>query len=190
MTHASEQNVMIAAFNDRSYAFSAVERLHEAGFTDKEIGVLTHDEGQDAVKTLQDARRNKAGSGAAVGAAIGFGVGALASALPGVGPVLAGGVLASLMAGAVTGAAAGGLVGALVGLGLDEDAASYFERKFRDGETIVLVVSGERTDVAFRLFNQYGASSWAGPRHLERRDEDRIPTQRLRALRPLGPTDR
>jgi uncharacterized membrane protein len=186
MSH-HEQNVMIAAFNDRSYALSAVDRLHEAGFSDTEIGILSRDDGEDAVKTLQAARRKKTGPGAAVGAAVGLGVGALVAAVPGIGPVLVGGVLASIMAGAVTGAAAGSLVGALVGLGLDEDVASYFERKFRDGETIVLVVTGDRTPAAFRLFHHFQSTSWAAPQRLATGlDQDRIPTQRLR---PVGSPD-
>jgi hypothetical protein len=156
---ADNDNVVIAAFNDPEDAKSAVEALHDAGFDDHEIGVLRQDgAGRAEVKPLEQAKGKQAGTGAAVGAAVGLGLGVVAGFLPGIGPILASGILASILAIAATGAAAGGIVGALVGMGISEDDAHFFDHQFREGRTIVLVVSGDQTDLAFRVFHHHNAA--------------------------------
>jgi hypothetical protein len=149
---------VIGVFHDPGDARRALEELRDTGFSDKSIGILTHDkDGDPEVKAFKDLGGNRAGAGAAVGAAAGAGGGALwalgiaAGILPAIGPVIAGGLLAAVLASAASGAAAGVLVGALAGLGISKEEASYYDDEFRRGRTIVVVETNDRIDVAYDI---------------------------------------
>lgn len=154
------ERLMIGVFHTAGDARRAIEDLRDAGFSDKKIGLLTHDKDGDAeVKSFRDLEGNKAGAGAAIGAATGAGGGALwalgiaAGVLPAIGPVIAGGILAAIAASAAGGAAAGVLVGTLIGLGVSDEEAAYYDDEFKKGRTIVVVQAGDRTDLAYTLLN-------------------------------------
>ena len=67
-----QEKVMIGVFHTVGEARRAIEDLRDAGFSDKKIGVLTHDkEGDPEVKSFRDLEGNKAKAGAAIGAAAG-----------------------------------------------------------------------------------------------------------------------
>jgi alanine dehydrogenase len=153
-----QERVMIGVFHTAGDARRAIEDLRDAKFSDKKIGVLTHDkDGDPEVKSFKDLEGNKAATGAAVGAAAGAGGGALwalgiaAGILPAIGPVIAGGILAAVAASAASGAAAGVLVGALTGLGVSDEEAAYYDDEFKKGRTIVVVQTDDRADVAYQI---------------------------------------
>jgi uncharacterized protein (TIGR02271 family) len=161
-TRNIERTTVVGVFASGEEARRAVEELHRAGFTDKQIGVVS----QGA--TEAEARRSVQGSdtyaeeGALAGAVAGAGLGAAwavgiaAGVLPGIGPVIAGGTLAAILASAGIGAAAGGLAGALIGLGIPEDEAEYYETEFKSGRTLVTVRDASRYDEAAAILRRHG----------------------------------
>jgi hypothetical protein len=150
-----KERVVVGVFDNPGDARRAIEDLRSARFSDRKIGLLTHDkDGDPDVKSFKDMEGNQAGKGAAIGAAAGAGGGALwalgiaAGVLPAIGPVIAGGLLAAIAASAASGAAAGVIVGSLVGLGVSDEEAAYYDEEFRKGRTIVVVQTDERPDLA------------------------------------------
>jgi hypothetical protein len=146
MSKKKADNVIVRVFRSNDDARSAIAELQRSGFSDDEVGLLTHDANGDAkVETIEDAKPSRPGAGAAVGAAAGAGGGALwaigiaAGVLPAIGPVIAGGLFAAVLASAVGGAVGGGVVGMLIGLGVKDDDARFYETEFHAGHTIVVV---------------------------------------------------
>jgi hypothetical protein len=157
-----QERVMIGVFHTAEDARHAIQDLRDARFSDKKIGLLTHNkDGDPEVKSFKALEGNKVGGGAAIGAATGVGGGALwalgiaAGVLPAIGPVIAGGLLVAIAVSAAAGGAAGALVGALVGLGVPDEEAAYYDEEFKKGRTIVVVQSDDRADLAYRLLNQH-----------------------------------
>src|ERR1044072_3461865 len=117
----SDRTTVIAVFDDRAQAQSAIADLKRAGFTEKEIGVTTRDadSGDGRLPRGADKGETHAKEGAVAGGAAGAGVGALwglgilAGVLPAIGPAIAGGTLAAILPSAPAGAPAEGLAGAL-----------------------------------------------------------------------------
>ena len=152
------EGVVVGIFHSAGDARRAIEDLRRANFSDKKIGLLTHDEdGDPDVKSFKEMEGNKAGTGAAIGAAAGAGGGTLwalgiaAGILPAIGPVIAGGLLAAIAASAAGGAAAGVVIGSLVGLGVSDEEAAFYDEEFRKGRTIVVVHSDDRADLAVTI---------------------------------------
>jgi hypothetical protein len=155
---AKKESVVVGIFHSAGDARRAIDDLRAANFSDRKIGLLTHDkDGDPDVKSFKDMEGNKAGSGAAVGAAVGAGGGTLwalgiaAGVLPAIGPVIAGGLLAAIVASAAGGAAAGLVIGSLVGLGITDEEAAYYDEEFRKGRTIVVVQTDNRADLAVNI---------------------------------------
>jgi uncharacterized protein (TIGR02271 family) len=152
-----QHTTIVGVFDDREDARRAVAALKQAGFTDDQIGVVSHGESGKA-----EAHGTMAAQGAVAGAAAGAGVGALwalgiaAGVLPGIGPAIAGGLLASVLASAAGGAVAAGIAGALVGLGIPEEEAKYYEGEFRAGRTVVTVRSARNVE-AWDILSRHGA---------------------------------
>ena len=153
----TKEKLVVGVFHNAGDARRAIDDLRDAKFSDRKIGLLTHDkDGDPDVKSFKDLEGNKAGAGAAIGAAAGAGGGALwalgiaAGMLPAIGPVIGGGILAAVAASAASGAAAGVVGGALIGLGVSDEEAAYYDDEFKKGRTIV-VVQGDRLDEAFRI---------------------------------------
>ena len=153
--------VLTGVFENAEDARETIRELRDAGFSDKEIGLLSHDKhGNPEVTSFKDLEGNKAGTGAAVGAAAGagggllWGLGIAAGFLPAIGPVIAGGILAALAASAGVGAGAGLVVGALAGLGVSDEEAAYYDAEFRRGRTIVVVQGDHDADTAYRILQE------------------------------------
>src|SRR5688500_51926 len=118
---------VVGVFESRGEAERAVDALERAGFTDREIGFLSHDRpgavdrgGRPGTMTDPDADGVDEHVGPGKGAAMGVGLGAVLGALgalviPGVGPVVAGGILAAALGGAVGGGVTGGVAGGMTG---------------------------------------------------------------------------
>jgi len=161
-----QERVTVGVFDNAGDARRAIEDLRDAKFSDRSIGVLTHDkDGDPDVKSFRELEGNHARAGAAVGVAAGAGGGALwalgiaAGFLPAIGPVIAGGILAAVAASAASGAAAGLLVGTLVGLGVPDEDAAYYDEEFKKGRTIVVLRGDDRRELAHTILSAHHAES-------------------------------
>lgn len=173
-----QSGTVVGLFRKTLAAERAIRDLKDAGFTDRQIGVLMRDPEEE--RRLAEETGTKAGEVAAAGAVTGgvlgglvgllAGVGALV--IPGVGPFIAGGALASTLAGAGIGAAAGGLVGALIGLGIPEEEARYYERGLQEGGILVSVEAGARAVEARSILLNAGAEFGPGASSLTAEDKD------------------
>jgi uncharacterized protein (TIGR02271 family) len=166
MNATKTKTTAVGVFRDRAHAQQAVRELRQMGFSEDDIGVVSHrdDESTDGQIGREAAdEETNAGSGALAGAATGLGLGGLwglgvvAGALPAIGPVIAGGALAAVLASAATGAAAGGLLGALIGMGIPEEEAEYYQGELERGRTIVTVRANGRYDEAQAVLYRHDA---------------------------------
>ncbi len=160
------ENVTVGVFATAGQARLAIHDLRDAGFSDRAIGLLTHDkDGDPDVTSFKELEGNKGLTGAAIGVATGAGGGALwalgiaAGILPAIGPVIAGGLLAAVAASAAAGAGAGALVGSLVGLGVSDEEAAYYDEEFRKGRTIVVIRDTGRQDLGSTILRGNGAEA-------------------------------
>jgi hypothetical protein len=159
----SSRSTVVGVFADRLHANQAVNELHNAGFTESQIGVaMKHAEKLEPTSAAADTDSHAA-SGAMTGIVTGLGLGALAGlgvlagVIPVVGPAIAAGTLGIVLSNAAAGAGIAGLVGALVGAGLPEHEAKYYQGEFEAGRVIVTVNAGERTDEAKTILRSNGA---------------------------------
>jgi hypothetical protein len=160
------RDTVVCVFEEREAAARAVEELRRAGFSDRELGVVTRSEATELRSGPADeppTEKSLWGEGAATGVAAGAGVGILwalgivAGVLPGIGPIVAGGILGSVLASAAGGAVVGGILGALIGLGIPEDEARFYESEVHIGRTLVTVRSPSRAPEAWAILRRYGA---------------------------------
>lgn len=163
MARTTNQATIVGAFENRTHAQDAIRELKEKGFTEAQIGLISHrDEVSGKGIRTDDAVGSHAAEGAMTGVAAGAGVGALwglgiaAGFLPAIGPIIAGGALASILASAAAGAAVAGVGGALIGLGVPEEEADYFQSEFKSGRTLVTVHAGNRCDDASAILRRHG----------------------------------
>jgi hypothetical protein len=159
---AERERVVVGVFEHAGDARRAIEDLRGANFSDRKVGLLTHDkEGDPDIRSFKDMEGTRARAGAAIGAAAGAGGGTLwalgiaAGILPAIGPVIAGGLLAAVAASAASGAAAGLVVGSLVGLGVSDEEAAYYDDEFRKGRTIVVVQTDDRAELATTILRSH-----------------------------------
>jgi hypothetical protein len=166
--------IVVALFEERSEAESAIRDLKNAGFTNEQIGVVTQDrveaekarsegsavddEAGRIVEETASGLKEGAAAGAVTGGVIGGLVGLVSSLLiPGLGPLVVGGILASTLMGMGVGAATGGLIGALVGMGVPEEDARYFDAGLRNGRTLLTVSGADRAPEAVGILERHGA---------------------------------
>jgi hypothetical protein len=146
MANSTMVDTVVGVFETPASAQRAVSELRQAGFTDKQIGVVAHNKDGGMTKAVDN--DTKATEGAVTGLAAGAGVGALwglailSGLLPGIGPAIAGGTMGVLLSSAAAGAAAAGIGGALLGMGIPDEDAKYYETEFKSGRTIVTVKAG------------------------------------------------
>jgi hypothetical protein len=165
--------IVVALFEEGAEAEDAIRDLKNAGFTNEQIGVATHDKvGAGKASREKGAREDEperildetasglaegAAAGAVTGGVIGGLVGLISSLLiPGIGPLIIGGVLASTLLGMGVGAATGGLIGALVGMGVPEEDAKYFDAGLREGRTLVTVSDTAGAPEALGILERHG----------------------------------
>src|SRR5437870_5239511 len=106
----NNRSPIVAVFEDRGRAESAIDGLWHAGFRHDQIGLAAPGEELAEATTSIGRAEDKAATGASAGAVTGGAVGALLgaaaiAAVPGIGPVLAGGTLAGILASVAGGAA-------------------------------------------------------------------------------------
>jgi hypothetical protein len=144
-------------------ALQAALALKEAGFTDRDIGIVANRANAPDVEDETSAAADDAGTGATFGGAIGAAAGLMAGmgvlAIPGIGPVVAAGWLASTLAvgaaGAVAGGVTGGIVGALASTGTEEEAEVYAESIRRGASLVTVRVPDDRVLEATRILASY-----------------------------------
>ena len=169
-----ELETVAALFKDRSEAERAINALHEAGFTNDQVGVALRDRNaqgtlvdETGASTVESAVTGAVGGGL-LGGITGFLAGLIAAlVIPGVGPIVVGGTLASALtaaggtavAGAGIGAATGGVLGALAGMGFTDEEARYFDKGFRTGDTLVTVYATTRVHEATSILQRHGGDT-------------------------------
>ncbi|HZK82688.1 MAG TPA: hypothetical protein VFC46_16505 [Humisphaera sp.] len=181
LSSASENSVeraVVAVFDDRINAEYAVDALEQVGFTHDHIGYVIRGADVSAGGMLSSADGAKDMRGAAAGIITGGIVGgvlatAAAILIPPIGPVIAAGLLASFFGGTIAGMAIGGIIGALQGLGVSEDEARFYEKKFHEGKAIVAVKAGARAAEAADILTRHGGL------HVHSETQSPIPTTGL-----------
>lgn len=152
----TELNTVVGVFEDRKHAEQAVKALHQAGFSEKKIGVLFRH--AEAVPTADAQADKDIGTGLIAGTLLGGLLGAMVTGLiPGVGPVIAGGIMTGILGGGSIGAVAGSLIGMLVALGVPEEHAALYDKEFLAGRTLVTVQAGGRGADVFAIFGRFHA---------------------------------
>jgi hypothetical protein len=162
-------NTIEGLFKDLDDAHAAIDELHQAGFSNEQIGVITDEQALRRRAHLEtgarDVAKDAAGS-AAAGSAMGGLTGLLATlaaaSIPGIGPALVAGGLAGPLIGGVGGAGVGGLIGALLGGSTDlqvneEKAAAYTERIQHGGVLVSVLAEGVLVDQAQMIMERNGA---------------------------------
>jgi hypothetical protein len=145
----TDRPTVVGVFQDRGWAERAIDELEHAGFTDKEIGIVSPGGKVVPAVTPTGVLEENAGDGAVRGAISGGVIGGVAGAvatglIPGIGPVIAGGLLLGILGGAAAGAALGTFLGPFIALGFTEDEARHYQREFAAGRTILVVRAGDR----------------------------------------------
>jgi hypothetical protein len=164
----NQSSTVVGVFQDRLHANQAVHELHQAGFTDKQMGIAMKHINDGETEDYTD-EGTHAGSGALAGALTGLGLGAvaglgvLAGVIPVVGPAIAAGTLGVVLSNAAAGAAISGLVGALVGAGMPEHEAKYYQGEFEAGRVIVTVNAGDLADEATAIIRRNGGYDMSNP---------------------------
>ena len=140
----SQPRTLVAAFETRGQAETAIDDLWHAGFRQDQVGMATPGSPVRDATTPTGNMEKSAAQGAVAGSVAGGTVGAVLGGLavgliPGIGQVLAGGILAGIVTGAAAGAAGGAYLGPFFGLGLSDMQARTYEQHLRQGRTIVTV---------------------------------------------------
>jgi len=139
-------------FDSRSHAENAVQRLHQAGFSDQQLCMLMpQDNREGGTSCVQATDGEQPGIGKVIGGVVGGAVGAssglplgmaISSAfLPGLGPVLAAGFVTAALAGAAGaagGAAAGGALENSLTEGLPRDELYFYEDALEQGRSVLI----------------------------------------------------
>jgi hypothetical protein len=151
-------STVVAAFNHRDDAETAVAELRSAGYRPETIGAVTRATDANAVEDDESRAGEGAALGAITGASLGalIGMGVVAGVIPVVGPAIAAGTLGTILTNAAGGAAAAGLAGALVGWGVPEDEAHYYETELHSGRTIVTVRSDDHSEEVRSILRRHG----------------------------------
>lgn len=152
---------VVAVFENRSQADSAIYELEQAGFGEDQIGFVVKNPDTEENMISGESGKMMTGPDAAKGAVSGGILGGIAGAvaallIPGVGPIIAGGIIIAALSGIAIGAAAGGLVGIMMGLDVPEEEAKYYESEFQLGRSVVIVKAGDRARVARTILHQHG----------------------------------
>jgi len=138
-------------FSSRAEAERVLQQLHETGFTDTQVSMLSPGETNGEKNSVTTTDGEQPGMGKVIGGVVGAAVGAsgglplgmaLSSVIfPGLGPVMAIGFLGAALvgaAGAAGGAAAGGALENTLTEGLPHDELYFYEDALRHGKTVLI----------------------------------------------------
>ncbi|MFO7539130.1 MAG: PA2169 family four-helix-bundle protein [Chloroflexota bacterium] len=157
--------IVLGLFRETAVKEQALAALKEAGFTDKEIGVVNKGDEKTIMteslrKDVQDTTRETAGAGALGGGAVGSIIGLTAGVSVALvtGPLLP--ILGITAIGAGIGATYGGIFGSLIGMGIGEEDVQRYLEGIRRGETMVAVkASPDRAAEAAGILRQHNGRS-------------------------------
>lgn len=143
----SNKEVVVGVFKNMADAGEALRELHEAGWRDEHVSLITLSNEDDlhSVGPIRqgDRMEKTALTGSAAGATIGLLAGSSLLLIPGLGPVMFAGAMAS----GITGGLVGGLIGAMSGWGIKQDHARAYEKELQSGHALV-AVSGDPSVLA------------------------------------------
>jgi hypothetical protein len=165
-----QHTTVVGIFDKLRLAQQAIEELRDAGFMEKEIGMVARNVRVTQVPIEQSRHDERVADGALGGMVTGAGLGGLWAVaveielLPAIGELVLGGIFSGLLAGAIAGAAGGGLIGALLAIGLTRRQAETYEEELRAGRVIVTVHTEDRYDEALRILRSNGAELHSGER--------------------------
>ncbi len=155
LMNTTTENMILALFDTRADAESAIAELQANGYAAQDLSIIMKEDEHTRLTTPTTGAQvaDSASSGLATGTVLGgiagllIGIGAIT--FPGIGALLIAGPLAtalgltgaaaSTVAGALTGAVAGGLLGALVGLGLPDEDARHYEERIKSGAILLAI---------------------------------------------------
>jgi uncharacterized membrane protein len=150
--------VVIAVFNEKDRAESALQELKEKGY-ERDLSLVARDEERSGETDTTSFGDQNLAEGTYTGGALGgiagllAGVGALL--IPGIGPIVAAGPIAATL----TGVVGGGIAGGLIDYGIPEERGEYYEEQVRQGGILVSVKApDERIDEAASILRHFGAS--------------------------------
>lgn len=138
-----------AIFDSHAEAERAVNDLRSLGIGDNDLSVIAHHKGTTTARSgdgeVTDEDHRNVLRGVLGGGALGAGLGVAALAIPSVGPLAAAGAIAAaavpeaIGVGAVLGAIGGTLNETLTKHGVNEEDATYYNDRIRDGGVVVTV---------------------------------------------------
>ena len=152
---------VIGMFEESRDVDRAIDELAQAGFEQKQIGVVARHEvlkrgGLDVISGAEVGAITGATTGGIAGLLIGLG----ALVIPGVQIVAAATFLVAVGAtvlGLAAGAVGGGLVGALAGFGIEETRAERFAAGVNEGRILVTVQTPDQGDLATAILERCNA---------------------------------
>jgi hypothetical protein len=154
----TDRSTLVGVFEDQAFAERALDELHQAGFSNEQVGFAVRNgtvrEGAEPETATAPAAATGAVSGGVIGGLVSAAVTLL---IPGFGPAIAGGILVATLSGIALGAVAGGFLGALIALGVPEEEAYYYQREFEAGRIIITVRAGDRVKDALDILRRNGA---------------------------------
>ena len=160
--------VAVGIFDKLRMAQQAVEELREAGFMEKEIGLIARQVEVTQIPTEPNEAEQHTADGALGGILTGAGLGGLwaigveVELLPAIGEIVLGGLFSGLFAGAIAGGAAGGIIGTLIAAGLPRERAKQYEKELHAGRVIITVRTDDRYDKALEILLANGGQVSAG----------------------------
>ena len=157
----SRRSTIVAVFDDRGRAESAIDALLHDGFQHDQVGTLSPAGDLTEADTPTERSEERAAEGAVAGAVTGGVAGAVAGALataiiPGVGAVLAGGMLTAILLGGAAGAAGGSYMGPFIAMGFSKEEATQYEQHLKSGRTVVVVKAEDRVNDANQILREHG----------------------------------
>ncbi|MBL8718564.1 MAG: hypothetical protein JNL79_21465 [Myxococcales bacterium] len=124
---------ILGVLHDLLHAERVVRRLHESGFSSKDISLLVRDrEGGSGVDPM-------AVAAGLLGGALAMLAGVSVLVVPGLGPLVAAGPLLSAVSAAMAGTTMGGIASGLITLGVPELEARRYEKRVRGGHVLLSV---------------------------------------------------
>ena len=149
-------------FSDFGDVAIIVSRLEHAGFSEKQISVISNEEND--LESFKITENTKFPEGIAFGAASGGILGALAGGFAAIGAfasggigILASGPIAAAFAAGAAGAAGGGTLGGVLGTVFPDNEKQYYQDCVQQGAIMVVAHCEEQSqaDQARQIFNQY-----------------------------------
>jgi hypothetical protein len=151
----SEQNSIVAMFDQHTQAEAAVKQLQRDGFDMKGLSIVGKgyhtEENVVGYYTTGDRMKHWGKNGAFWGGIWGLLFGSAVFIIPGIGPIIAAGPIVAWIAGALeTAVVVGGIsaIGAgLYGIGIPKDSILQYETSLKAGK-FMLVIHGTRDEVS------------------------------------------